>query len=419
MKVIVLGAGVVGTATAYYLAKLGCKVEVVERQPAAAMETSRANGGVIHVSEVQPWAQPGMPSKIIGWLGQEDAPLLLRKSAVPRMWRWGLDFTRNCTAAKARAHSLTNLRLAILSLKSLQEIRGEHDIDYDVSTAGALKIYTNKASMESATSLGAEWAKRGLTFQTMSVAECVAKEPALAEASSNLVGGLFFPGEEIGDPNKFTQGLARVCESMGVVFRYGITVKKLVMRKGRFAGVETTRGEFTADAVVVAMGSFSAELLRSVGVHVSIYPVKGITVTVDAAPWPGAPKCAVIDDGRLFGLVPIGDRLRVSGSAEITGFDATPSRARCQAVVDNVISVFPSFAKCYDPDKANFWAGLRPVASSGVPYLGASAIPNLFVNAGHGHCGWTMGCGSGRVVASLVAGRSPDIDVNGLTPATH
>ena len=419
MKVLVLGAGIVGTATAYYLAKLGCEVEVVERQPAAAMETSRANGGVIHVSEVQPWAQPGMPAKIIGWLGQENAPLLLRKSAIPHMWRWGLDFTRNCTAAKARAHSLTNLRLAILSLRSTQEIRSEHAIDYDVRTTGALKIYTNGASLEAATALGEEWSKRGLEYHKLSVKECVDKEPALGEASGGLAGGLYFPGEEMGDPNKFTQGLAGICSSMGVVFHYNTTVNSLTAKQGRIAAVATSKGDLAGDAVVVAMGSFSAKLLKEVGVHVSIYPVKGVTVTVDAAAWPGAPRCAVIDDGRLFGLVPIGDRLRVSGSAEITGFDAAPNRARCQAVVDNVIEVFPSFARCFDPEKAFFWAGLRPVASSGVPSLGPSKIGNLFVNAGHGHCGWTMGCGSGRVVASLVAGRAPDIDVTGLTPATH
>jgi len=335
------------------------------------------------------------------------------------MWRWGLDFARNCTAEKARAHSLTNLRLAILSLQSIQEIRDRHAIDYDVSTNGALKIYTSTESLEAATALGKEWAKRGLTYQKLSVKECVDKEPALAEASSGLAGGLFFPGEEIGDPNKFTQGLAKVCAEMGVVFHYGTTVNALRKRQGRVVAVETSKGEMPCESAVVAMGSFSQRLLKSAGVHVSIYPVKGITVTVDAAPWPGAPKCAVIDDGRLFGLVPIGNRLRVSGSAEITGYDATPSRERCQAVIDNVISVFPSFAKCYDPRTAFFWAGLRPVASSGVPYVGRTKVENLFVNAGHGHCGWTMGCGSGRVAASLVAGRNPDIDVTGLTPSTH
>jgi D-amino-acid dehydrogenase len=419
MKVVVLGAGIVGTATAYYLAKLGCDVEVVERQPAAGMETSRANGGVIHVSEVQPWAQPGMPRKILGWLGKEDAPLLLRYSAIPHMWRWGLDFTRNCTAAKAREHSLTNLRLAKLSLQSIQEIRAEHGFDYDVRTTGALKIYTNQASLDSAAALGDEWARDGLKYEKLSVQQCVDREPALAEASSSLAGGLFFPGEEIGDPNKFTQALANKTAELGVRFKYDTAVTKLIIRNGRVAAVGTSKGEVTGDAVVVAMGSFSADLLKTVGVRVPIYPVKGLTITVDAAPWKGAPQCAVIDDGRLFGLVPIGSRLRVSGSAEVAGYDTTPSRARCQAIIDNVISVFPSFAKCYDPAKAFFWAGLRPVASSGVPYLGATAIPNLHVNAGHGHCGWTMGCGSGRVVASLVAGKKPDIDVTGLTPATH
>jgi D-amino-acid dehydrogenase len=419
MKVLVLGAGIVGTATAYYLAKHGYNVEVVERQSAAGMETSRANGGVIHVSEVQPWAQPGMPRKIIGWLGQENAPLLLRYGAIPHMWRWGLDFTRNCTRAKARAHSLVNLRLASLSLRSLQEIRAEHDIDYDLRTTGALKIYTSQASLDAAAALGDEWASGGLEYRKLSVKECVDLEPALSEASSSLVGGLFFPGEECGDPNKFTQALAQQCAAMGVVFHYDTAVDGLVSRNGRIAAVRTSKGELSADSVVVAMASFAADLLRRVGVRISVYPVKGITVTVDAAPWPGAPQHAVIDDGRLFGLVPLGDRLRVSGSAEITGYDATPSRTRCQAVVDNVISVFPHFASCYDPATAFYWAGLRPVASSGVPYLGVTAIPNLYVNAGHGHCGWTMGCGSGRVVADIVAGRPPEIDVTGLTPATH
>lgn len=419
MKVLVLGAGIVGTATAYYLAKHGVTVEVVERRSAAGMETSRANGGVIHVSEVQPWAQPGMPTKILRWLGQEDAPLLLRYRAIPHMWRWGIDFALNCTPTKARAHSLVNLRLALLSLRSLQEIRAEHEIEYDLRTSGALKIYTNQESFQAATALGEEWARGGLEYHKLSVSECVELEPALAETAESLVGGLFFPGEESGDPNRFTQGLAHQCSEMGVTFHYDTMVDTLLSREGRIMAVRSSKGELTADAVVVAMGSFSVGLLRQVGVRVSIYPVKGVTVTVDAAAWPSAPGRAVIDDGRLFGLVPLGDRLRVSGSAEITGYDDTPSRVRCQAVVDNVISVFPQFASCYDPESAFYWAGLRPVASSGVPYVGATAIPNLFVNAGHGHCGWTMGCGSGRVAADLITGRRPDIDVTGLTPATH
>ncbi len=318
-----------------------------------------------------------MPKKIMGWLGKEDAPLLLRYGAIPHMWRWGLDFARNCTAAKAREHSLTNLRLAKLSLQSIQEIRAEHDFDYDVGTTGALKIYTSQSSLDSAAALGDEWARDGLKYEKLTVKQCVDREPALAEAASSLAGGLFFPGEEIGDPNKFTQALAKKAAELGVRFQYGTAVTKLIIRDGRVAAVGTSKGEVTGDAVVVAMGSFSADLLKTVGVRVSIYPVKGLTITVDAAPWKGAPQCAVIDDGRLFGLVPIGNRLRVSGSAEVAGYDTTPSRERCQAIIDNVISVFPSFSKCYDPAKAFFWAGLRPVASSGVPYLGVTSIPNL------------------------------------------
>ncbi len=419
MKVLVLGAGIVGTATAYYLAKFGCDVEVVERQSAAAMETSRANGGVIHVSEVQPWAQPGMPTKILSWLGKEDAPLLLRYGAIPNMWRWGLDFLRNCTEEKSRRHSLANLSLAKLSLRSIQELRAEHDLQYDLRTTGVLKVYSTPASLRDATALAKEWQRGGLEFEELTVHGCIEREPALAEAASAFVGGLYFPTEEMGDPNKFTQALARQCENMGVKFHYNVAVEKLIAQRGRATGVLTTAGELRGDAVVVAAGSYSTGLLRRLGIRISVYPVKGVTITVDAAPWRDAPQCAVIDDGRLFGLVPIGNRLRASGSAEVTGFDATPSPERCQAVIDNVISVFPSFAKCVDPATAFYWAGLRPVASSGVPYLGATTIPNLFVNTGHGHCGWTMGCGSGRVVASLVTKRAPDIDTSAFAPTLH
>ncbi len=419
MKVLVLGAGVVGTATAYYLAKAGCDVEVVERQPAAAMETSRANGGVIHVSEVQPWAQPGMPTKILRWLGKEDAPLLLRYGAIPHMWRWGLDFLRNCTEEKSRRSSLANLGLAKLSLQSIQEIRSAHGLNYDLRTTGVVKVYADRTALRDATALASEWQRGGLPFEELSVGACVDREPALSEAASTFVGGLYFPTEEMGDPNKFTQALARQCAQMGVKFHYNVTVDRLLTEKGRTTGALTSAGAMRADAVVVAGGSYSAGLLKQVGVRISVYPVKGVTVTVDSAAWPEAPQRAVIDDARLFGLVPIGNRLRASGSAEIAGFETTPSMKRCQAVVDNVISVFPSFAKCFDPAKAFFWAGLRPVASSGVPYLGATAIPNLYVNTGHGHCGWTMGCGSGRVVAGLVTGRNPDIDVTAFDPTTH
>lgn len=419
MKTIVLGAGVVGTATAYFLARHGHEVEVVERQSGAALETSFGNGGVIHASEVEPWSQPGMPKKILKWLGKEDAPLLVRYGALPKMWRWGLKFTANCTPEKFQRNSLTNLKLALHSLKTLQQIRADTGIEYDLRTVGVLKIYTNAQSMANGVKSAEFLSRHGLTYQPVDAAECVRREPALAAAASSLVGGIYFARDEVGDCHKFTTGLARHCETLGVKFHYGASIARLERSGGRVTTVHTSRGPLRADNFVAALGSFTPLVLRSVGVGVPIYPVKGVTITVPGAAWPDRLKMPIIDDGRLFGLVPLGDRLRVSGSAEVAAYDTTPSPARCQAIVANVISVFPEFAKCVDPKTAKYWAGVRPVTPTGTPVLGPAPIPNLFIAAGHGHLGWTMGCGSGHVMAAMVAGQRPDIDMGGFALADH
>lgn len=419
MKTIVLGAGIVGTATAYFLAKHGHEVEVIERQKGAALETSFGNGGVIHASEVEPWSQPGMPRRILKWLGKEDAPLLVRYSALPKIWRWGLKFVANCTPEKFQQNSLTNLRLALHSLKTLQQIRADTGIEYDLRTVGVLKIYTNPQSMEAGIKSATFLSRSGLTFQPVDVAECVKLEPALTEAAKTLVGGIYYPRDEVGDCHKFTTGLARHCESLGVKFHYGTSIDRLERSGGRVTAVHTSRGAMRADNYVAALGSFTAPVLRTVGVSVPIYPVKGVTITVPGAPWPDRLQMPIIDDGRLFGLVPLGDRLRVSGSAEVADYDTTPSLARCKAIVDNVISVFPGFAKCVDPSTAKYWAGVRPVTPTGTPVLGRAPIPNLYIAAGHGHLGWTMGCGSGQVMAAMVAGHQTDIDMSGFALADH
>jgi D-amino-acid dehydrogenase len=419
MKTIVLGAGVVGTATAYFLARHGHEVEVVERQSGAALETSFGNGGVIHASEVEPWSQPGMPSKILKWLGKEDAPVLVRYGALPKMWRWGLKFAANCTPEKFRRHCLVNLRLALHSLETLQQIRAETGIEYDVRTVGVMKIYTNPQSMANGVKSAEFLSQHGLTYQPVDAAECLRREPALKAAAASLVGGIYFPRDEVGDCHKFTTGLAQHCETLGVKFHYGTAIARLERGGGRIAAVHTSRGAMRADNVVAALGSFTPLVLRSVGVGVPIYPVKGVTITVPGAAWPGRLQMPIIDDGRLFGLVPLGDRLRVSGSAEVADYDTTPSPARCQAIVANVISVFPEFAKCVDPATAKYWAGVRPVTPTGTPVIDRSSIPNLYIAAGHGHLGWTMGCGTGQVTAAMVAGQRPDIDMAGFALADH
>lgn len=411
---IILGAGAVGTATAYYLQRLGHDVTVIDRQPGAALETSFGNGAVIHASEVEPWSQPGMPLKILKWLGREDAPMLLRPSAVPKMWRWGIEFLRNCSGARFHANALANLRLALYSLASLQEIRGTIDVDYDCATKGVLKIYRDPQSLEAGRRNSAMLAERGLEFEVLSRDDCVAREPALADTAGSLCGALYYARDEVGDCHKFVQGLARHVAGQGGRFLYETTISGLDRRGDRIAAVATSAGPVVADNVVVAMGSFTTPLLRPLGVDVPIYPVKGVSITVQAGPWNNAPTHAIIDDGRMFGLIRIGDRLRAAGSAEIAHYDATPSPARASAIIDKVLQTFPGFARCYDPATAKVWAGLRPVSPSGVGYMGRTGISNLYVNAGHGHLGWTMSCGAGRLVADIVAGRTPAIDMAGF-----
>jgi D-amino-acid dehydrogenase len=409
MTTVVLGAGAVGTATAWYLKKAGHDVVLVERQSEAGMETSWGNGGVIHASEVEPWSQPGMPTKIIKWLGKENAPLLLRYSAIPHMFRWGLDFARNCTPERFRANSKSNLHLALHSLKSLQEIGAETGINYDRATRGVLKIYRSAESLGNAERACAFLAQFGLLFERISPERCVEIEPALADTKSTLAGALYFARDEVGDCNKFTQGLAAACAAKGVSLRFGETVKNIETANSRVTGVVTDKGRIACDTVVVAMGSFSAPLLARNGIRVPIYPVKGVSITFKRAGWNGAPNVPVIDDSKLFGIIPIGDRMRISGSAEITGYDATPAMARAEAIIANASSTFPELPKHLDIKASRVWAGLRPVSPSGTPMIGQTRIKGLWINAGHGHLGWTLSCGSGRVVADLIAGRNPGI----------
>lgn len=411
-SVVVLGAGVVGVASAWYLAKEGLDVTMVERRPGPALETSWGNGAIIHASEVEPWSQPGMPRKILGWMGREDAPLLVRWGALPGIWRWGMEFASQCAPERFRENTRANLALALHSLRSLQEVAAETGIDYDRATNGVLKIYRDRAGLDAATRNVEDLARHGLTFERVDAARCVTLEPALTATGPTLAGGLYFPRDEVGDCNLFTTGLAAACAERGVAFRYDTTVTGLEVRGGRIAAVATDKGRIAAERVVVALGSFSAQLLRPVGVRVPIYPVKGVSITFPRGAWDRAPRMPVIDDSKIFGLVPIGERMRISGSAEVAGFDATPAPARAAAIVANATFTFPELSRHYRPDAARLWGGLRPVTPAGRPLIGRTIVEGLWINAGHGHLGWTMACGSGRALADLVAGRDPGVPVS-------
>lgn len=420
MKMMVLGGGIIGTTTAYYLAKAGHEVHLVDRQSDVAMETSFANGGVLHTSEAEPWSQPGMPGKVLSWMGKENAPMLLHLRALPSIWRWGLSFMRNCSLERYRFAAAVNLRLANHTLTVIKQVRAEADLAYDLSQKGTLKIYTRQETLDKNAAESELLRPHGMVFEAVDAARCVAIEPALAPIRHTLAGGIYAAPDEHGDCHKFACGLRKHCEEkLGVRFTFGTEVRGFSRSGDKISAVETSKGPLQADAFVAAMASYTPALVKSLGINLQIYPAKGVTVTVPTASWPDGPQVPIIDDTRLFGLIRLGDRYRCSGSVEFDGWNTTPSPMRGKAIVDNVISVFPQFAGCYDSASAKLWAGLRPMAASGSPYLGATPIKNLFLNCGHGHLGWTLSCGSSQIVADIVSGRKPAIDITGLTLATH
>jgi len=419
MKVLILGAGVIGITTAYYLARDGVEVHVVDRQAEPAAETSHANGGVLHTSEAEPWSRPGAPWQMLRWIGRTDAPMLLRLSALPFMWRWGLAFAARSNTRDYRTATRANLRLSVYTLGLIKQLREDLGLDYDQSSLGSMKIYSDRRAFDLMSAEAEAMREFGMDFEAIDPDRAVAIEPALASARDTMVGALHYPPDEAGDCAKFTQALAAICEGLGVTFHYGRAVRRLQREGSRITAVETDRGQLAGDAVVVAMGSYSPMIARPLGIRLPIYPVKGVTVTVPAAPWPDGPRMPIIDDRRLFGINRLGDRYRCPGTVEIARYDARPDPRRCEALVRNVIDVFPGFADCYDRDTARFWAGLRPMTPSGNPYLGRTGYDNLYLNTGHGHLGWTMSCGSAKVVADCVLGRRPEIDLGGLTLVDH
>ncbi|MDO8608303.1 MAG: D-amino acid dehydrogenase [Phaeospirillum sp.] len=412
MKVVVIGAGVVGTACAWYLAQEGHEVTVVDRREAAGLETSFANGGQVSPCHAEPWANPAVIPKVLKWLGREDAPLLFRwRRWDPALWAWGLRFLANCTAARAAVNTERTLRVALYSRLCLQQLRAETGIQYDQKTKGILHIYRDGGEFAHACAAAELMRRHGLKRLAQSPVECVAIEPALAAVASELAGGIFTPDDESGDAHKFTTGLAALAAAKGVAFRWSVPVSGLVRDGDRVAGLATETGTIAADAYVLAAGCDSPLLARPLGLRLPIVPAKGYSITVPVAGHSGAPSVSITDDEHKMVYSRLGDRLRAAGTAEMTGHDRTLNPRRLAMIQDHARRLFPDGG---DFDRAEPWAGLRPVTPDSVPLLGATPLANLWLNTGHGTLGWTMACGSGRLVAALVSGRRPEIDLGGL-----
>lgn len=411
MKVIVLGAGVVGVTSAWFLAKAGHEVTVIERRHAAALETSFANGGQISVSHAEPWANPGAPLKVLKWLAREDAPLLFRLRADWRQWLWGAQFLRECLPSRTRNNIIQIVNLGLYSRATLRELRAETGIRYDHLERGILHFYTSQQEFDAAQEPARIMREYGCELDMKSAAECIAIEPALAHTRTPIVGGSMTPSDESGDAHQFTQALARLCEARGVRFLYNTQVRGLLREGDAISGVEiaTVPGRpqrLSADAYVVALGSYSAALLRPHGIHLNIYPAKGYSVTMPVKDAERAYQVSLTDDEYKLVFSRLGERLRIAGTAELNGYETSLNPARCQAIVRRVEQLFPGAGRL---EQAEFWTGLRPATPSNVPYIGRARLRNLYLNTGHGTLGWTHSCGSARALADIVDAREPEL----------
>ena len=406
MKVVVLGAGIIGVTSAYELAKAGHEVTVIDRQKGPALETSFANAGEISFGYCSPWAAPGIPLKVMKWLFMKHAPLILRPRFDTAMLSWMARMLTNCTADRYAMNKSRMLQLSDYSRKALAAIRQETGIAYDERMRGTLQLFRTQQQLDASGKDAEALAADGIPYEMVDPDGCVRAEPALARVRQKFVGGLLTPNDETGDCFKFTNALSAKCRELGVGFTFDTTITGLDIESGRARGVFLVGQErVDADAVIVALGSYSPLLLRPYGIALPVYPVKGYSLTVPIVDPLQSPESTVMDETYKIAITRLGDRIRVGGMAEISGYNGTLCPARRLTLEHSVTDLFPGG----DMGKATFWSGLRPMTPDGTPIIGATNIDGLFLNTGHGTLGWTMSTGSARLIAAIVDGREPEI----------
>ena len=412
MKVLVMGAGVIGVTSAYYLAKAGFEVSVVDRQAGVALETSFANAGEISPGYASPWAGPGVPRKAIGWILDRYGPLVMRPQFDPAMWRWILRMLRNCTSSRYAINKSRMVPIAEYSRDCLRALRAETGIAYDHRSQGTLQLFRKQAQLDSVGGDVAILRQYGVPFEILDRAGCIAAEPALATAPASFVGGLRLPDDETGDCFLFTKRLMAIAEQIGVSFVGNTRIEKINVDDDRVTSVVTNAGTMTADAYVMALGSFSRSLLLPVGIDIPVYPVKGYSITVPVADESGAPQSTIMDESYKVAITRLGERIRVGGTAEVGGYQIRLSSDRRKTLERSLLDLFPRGG---DLNDLSFWSGLRPMTPDGPPIIGRTRCQNLYLNTGHGTLGWTMACGAGRIVADQLLQRKPGISTEGLS----
>lgn len=407
MRVVVIGAGLLGLTTAWFLRRHGAEVEVVDRQPAPGMETSFANGGMLHASEANPWNAPGILRDALRMIGREDSPLLIRPRALPRMLGWAWAFVRNSSPERYYANVAKNARLADYSLTVLNEHLGDLGAEFERADEGTLKVYRTRDEFEAGLGMAERCRAWNVRFDALEPDGVGRLEPALRPIAAELTGGIHFPDDVSGDAHRFCRAIARRCESEGVELRLETEVDRIVVEHGRLRAVEAAGEVRIADACVIAAGSHSTRLAAAAGVRLPVQPVKGYSITLPLAQWPTKPRLPVIDEHFHAAVCPLGGRLRVAGTAEFAGFDPVVRPSRIENLYELVRRIYPEGAATVERSRDSHWAGFRPMSPDGVGIMGGTNVDGLFVNTGHGHLGWTMAPAAGKLVADhIMTGRT-------------
>ncbi|HCG6064625.1 TPA: D-amino acid dehydrogenase [Vibrio parahaemolyticus] len=409
MEVIVLGSGVIGLTSAWYLSQAGYQVTVIDRQPSSAMETSFANAGQISYGYSSPWAAPGIPLKAIKWLMEEHAPLKIKPSLSTDMISWASKMVANCTLPRYQINKARMLSIANHSRTCLEQLRNEHAIEYQGRQFGTLQVFRTTQQLTAIEKDLKLLEQSGTRFELMDVEQCLRQEPGLALVKDKIVGGLYLPDDETGDCFQFCQQLTELAKAHGVTFRFNTEVSNWVTVGKKIIGVQTNHGLFKADQFVVASGSFSTALLKQLDIDIPVYPVKGYSLTLPIENEEYAPRSTVMDETYKVAMTRFDDRIRVAGTAELAGFDPSLPQKRKNTIEMVVRDLFPRGG---DFSQAEFWTGFRPMTPDGTPIIGATPYDNLFTNTGHGTLGWTMACGSGHLLANIMTGKKAKIMEN-------
>ena len=405
MRVVILGAGLMGVTSAWYLAEAGHEVTVIDRREGVARETSFANAGLVAPGHVYSWASPRAPKMLLRSLWRSDTALRFRLRLDPRLWAWGLRFLANCTAERNRANTLVKLRLCMYSRDALVALRQQTGIAYDEISAGNLYLYRDRAHYETGLANMRLLIDNGLPLEALDIDGIVAREPKLAHAKDKLAGAIVSPTDESGDAYLFTSRLAELCAARGVKFQFNTTIAGIERDGDRMTGVATSGGRVVGDRYVLALGSFSPLVSRGLGLP--IYPVKGYSVTIPTEGFDGAPTTGGVDEGNLVAFCPMGNRLRLTATADFAGYSTDYEASDFAVMLRSARELFPNAGAW---DKPSYGACLRPMTPEGAPIIGPSKLSNLWLNTGQGHMGWTMACGSSRLLTDLMTGRKPDLD---------